>query len=329
MPSSYNKPHQTYEQQLDLLIKRGLAVTDKALAADYLARIGYYRLSAYWYSLRKLRLTKDEATGQFKAEREDDFVPGATFQQVLDLYVFDKKLRLLLLDAIERVEVSVRVDIAYVLSAKDIFAQERPDLLHPNFTAKPQADKPSEYEKWLVKHGDLADKSRETFVKHFKEKYGLPLPIWVSIELWDFGMLSRFYEGMQIWDKRKIAQTYSIPDKHGKWEAWQVLQSWLRTINFVRNVVAHHSRLWNKNLVDQPRLPGKGTEFESLVGNNEALARPYIVLCILSYLLKKICPNSSWQKRVIALVKEFPEMPGHSISDMGFPEGWDKQAFWV
>jgi abortive infection bacteriophage resistance protein len=71
----------------------------------------------------------------------------------------------------------------------------------------------------------------------------LPLPIWVSVELWEFGMLSTFYQGMSVVDKSVIAMKYGVPD-------WQVMQSWLRSLNFVRNVAAHHSRLWNKNLVD-------------------------------------------------------------------------------
>ena len=110
--STYNKPYLTFQQQLELLKSRGLGVTDDAAALSYLGRIGYYRLSAYWYSFRKSALLQDPATKKITVQRLDDFYPGYTFQQALDLYVFDKRLRLLVLDAIDRIEVAIRVDIA-------------------------------------------------------------------------------------------------------------------------------------------------------------------------------------------------------------------------
>jgi abortive infection bacteriophage resistance protein len=328
----------TYEQQLHLLEKRGLVVDDPAMALDYLSRIGYYRLSAYWYPLRKFSAnagpgaTAASSPRTRAAGREDDFRPGATFQQVLDLYVFDKKLRLLLLDALERVEVSVRVDVAYRLSAKDIFAHENPALLDTRFVSPGQSGEPSKHQLWLLKQNDLIRKSREEFVAHFQNKYGLPLPIWASIELWDFGMLSKFYEGMKGIDKHAIATQYKLPNRRGELEDWQLMQSWLRTLNFIRNVAAHHSRLWNKNLVDQPKLPKRRGDlpvFDPLVGNPRIVSRLYVVLCILSYFMTEICPQTTWRHRVVELVKAFPDAPDLSVADMGFPEDWESQAFWA
>jgi len=113
--STYNKPYLTFQQQLELLKARGLEVTDDATALSYLSRIGYYRLSAYWYSQRRTSLVQDPSTKKISVHREDDFHPGSRFQHALELYVFDKRLRLLVLDAIERIEVAIRVDIAYQL----------------------------------------------------------------------------------------------------------------------------------------------------------------------------------------------------------------------
>jgi abortive infection bacteriophage resistance protein len=108
----------TFEQQLDLLKGRGLEVTDDLRALDCLRRIGYYRLSAYWYPLRALTVLQDPETGALSHRREDEFVEGARFQDVVGLYVFDKHLRLLLADALERIEVAVRVSIAYLLGSR-------------------------------------------------------------------------------------------------------------------------------------------------------------------------------------------------------------------
>lgn len=199
--ASYTKPHLTFAQQLDLLIIRNLLVTDQEKAQKYLERIGYYRLSAYWYPFRKI--TSIQENGSFRDVRSDIFIDGTEFSSITNLYVFDKKLRLLTLDAIERIEVALRVDIAYLLGKYDPYAHLNPELLHGNFTKRPANPftKKTKYQEWLEKYQDALKRSREEFVEHFRNKYGSKLPIWCAIELWDFGMLSVFYSGMKVADR--------------------------------------------------------------------------------------------------------------------------------
>ncbi len=229
-----------------------MEVTDDVAALSSLERLGYYRLSAYWYSLRRISLTQDPASKKVSVHRQDEFRPASRFRDALELYVFDKRLRLLVLDAIERIEVAVRVDVASRLGPLDPFAYANASLLHGHFAKKiqPRSGK-TRHQEWLEKYNQVLDRSKEDFVRHHRHKYGLPLPIWVSVEIWEFGMLSTFYQGMTVADKTAIATKYGVLD-------WQVMESWLRAINFVRNVAAHHSRLWNKNLVDQPKMPNVG-----------------------------------------------------------------------
>lgn len=318
--SSYNKPHLTFEQQLELLKSRGLIITNDAIALEYLQRIGYYRLSGYLYPFRQL----SESTANDSRRdvlRQDIFKQNSYFQHAIELYVFDKKLRLLILDAIERIEIAFRVDIAYSLGEKDSFAHTKPILLDGHFTKKVNLKTgKTRYAEWIEKHDILINRSKEDFLTHYKQKYGFPLPIWVVIELWDFGMLSTFYQGMIIADKNKIAQKYGIPD-------WQIMESWLRCLNYIRNVVAHHSRLWNKNLVDQPKIPKKGQmpEFDHLVNDPYVISRVYVVLCILVHFMSYICPRSLWPQRVCELVNSFPNIPQIDIQDMGFLENWEEQ----
>jgi abortive infection bacteriophage resistance protein len=327
MSSTYNKPHLPFDQQLTLLKNRGLGITDDALGITYLRRIGYYRLSAYLYPMRTPLISQDQTTQKIKVTRQDQFMAGSTFNDALQMYVFDKKLRLLLLDAIERVEVTLRVDISYMLGSKDTFAHTNPCMLHGNFTKKKKLTGLTAHQEWLVKYEKVLKRSKEDFVKHYKYKYGLPLPIWVSVELWDFGMLSTFYRGMQTSDKTTIATKYGILD-------FSVMESWLRTLTYIRNVAAHHSRLWNRNLVDQPKLPkiGEIKAFDPLVSDSvtvkDVSRRLYGVLCILVYLLKVISPNSSWRDRLCEMVDQFPIIPQLSISEMGFPKDWKSHDFW-
>lgn len=310
-----NKPYFTYEQQLNLLKSRGLEVTDDTAALAYLGRLGYYRLSGYWYPYRKLLPLTEQQAKSLGPRRSDEFLPNARFQDVVALYVFDKKLRLLILDAIERIEVAFRVNIAYLLGERDPFAYTNPDLLHGHFTKKidPRTKK-TRYEEWISKHDQLIKRSKEDFIQHYKDKYNLRLPIWIAIELWDFGLLSVFYKGMTVKDKAIIASQYNIPN-------WQIMESWLRSLNYVRNVAAHHSRLWNRNLVDQPKLAKRGEmpSFDSFIGNAQTISRVYVVLCILSHYMKIICPRSTWQMRILKLIHSFPNSSHVNVHEMGFP----------
>lgn len=322
--STYNKPYLTFEQQLEQLKSRGLEVTNDIAALEYLQRLGYYRLSGYLYPFRKAIPPENFETRSITYKREDNFVPGAKFEDAVNLYIFDKKLRLLIADALERIEVAIRVDIAYLLGKKDRFAHTNPNLLHGNFTKKinPLTGR-TKYQDWLLKQEQLVNRSKEDFVQHYQKKYGMPLPIWVEIELWDFGLLSFFYQGMAIGDQDKIAAKYKIPNG-------QIMQSWLRCLNYVRNVVAHHSRLWNRNLIDQPKLPkpGEMPVFDSLIGNTHVTSRVYIILCILIYLMQYICPRSAWKNRLFELINQFPVIASIGIKDMGFPTNWALSKFW-
>lgn len=301
-----------------------MEVTNDNAALEYLHRLGYYRLSGYWYPSRKLRPLIERQAKNGRSQRTNNFMPKTKFQDIVSLYIFDKKLRLLILDAIERIEVAIRVDIAYLLGEKDPFAYMKPELLHGNFTKKidPQKGK-TKYQDWISKYESLVIKSKEDFVEHYKVKYGLPLPIWVAIELWDFGLLSFFYQGMAVKDKAQIAQRYNIPD-------WQIMESWLRSLNYVRNVVAHHGRLWNRNLIDQPKLPKSGEmpPFDPFIGNIHITSRIYVMLCISAHFMKNICPKSMWHMRVVELIHSFPKSDHVNIQDMGFPHEWEQQVFW-
>lgn len=321
--SLYNKPYLSFTEQLDLLKSRGLEVTDGETAKNYLHRLGYYRLSGYWYPFRT-PIPFEKQSEKTSSKREDHFFPDAKFEDAVNLYVFDKKLRLLIMDAIERIEVAVRVDIAYLLGEYDTFAHHKPEFMHGNFTKKinPRTGVTS-YEEWLNRYEQQVHRSKEDFVFHYKKKYGSPLPIWVAIELWDFGLLSVFFSGMRVQDKTIIAQRYKISN-------WKIMESWLRTLNYARNVAAHHSRLWNRNLIDQPRLAkaGEMPDFDHLTGQAHYISRVYVILCILTYLLKIICPKSAWSSRLKNLLNEFPNSKYLDISDMGFPLNWLDYSLW-
>jgi abortive infection bacteriophage resistance protein len=318
----YAKPHLPVSDQLELLKSRGMLVTDEPRALQYLKRIGYYRLSGYWYPFRQSRLTAAES-GLPKSEILDQFVQGTEFRHAVELYVFDKRLRLLFLDAIERIEVALRVDIALLLGARDPWAHRNPSELHGHFAAKLNPRGTTGHKEWLGRLDTNERRSREDFVLHFRARYSSDLPIWVAIELWDFGMLSTFLSGMKVADQDFIARKYGIPRR-------ELLPSWMRAINHIRNICAHHSRLWNISPADQPKPPKPGEIgiLDHLASDAYAQVRIYAVAAVIQFLLRRINPTTSWATRLREHFGTFPQAPGIAVGQSGFPANWDQQSLW-
>ena len=313
MASPYTKPHMPVADQIALLQKRGLEITDIAKAESSLARIGYYRLSEYWHPMRT---PAAQVAGQ-PPSMLHTFQAGARFSDAADLYVFDKRLRLLMLDAIERVEVALRVWCAHTLGAKDPYIHRDWKALAPEFVARDHAT-------WLSRIDSAAAKSREDFIANFLKEYAPPVPLWVSIECWDFGVLSYFVGGLRTPDQTAMSNHYGLPRR-------ELLTSWVRSINHVRNISAHHSRLWNRVLVDRPKPPRAGeiVELDHLAGQQAAHNRLYSVAAALQYLLKQIHPTSTWSARLQAHMQTFPASPLLNLKASGFPQHWEREALWA
>lgn len=314
----FSKPYLPVSAQVALLKSRGLAITDDDRATAALERIGYYRLSGYWYPLRA-------SSGTGAAQRVlDAFRPGAEFGQIVELYVFDKKLRLLALDALERVEVALRTDIALLLGQHSPLAHRDAAFLHGRFTKTLLHGRSvTGHQVWLDRLDETTARSREDFVVHFRRTYSTPLPIWMAVELWDFGMLSHFLSGMRYQDQATLAAHYGLPRP-------ELLTGWVRSLNFVRNLCAHHSRLWNRPLVDQPTLPRRGEValLDHIAADQHLQKRFYAAVAILRYLLRDINPTSSWAARLAELVATLPAAPGISVRHMGFPANWTELPLW-
>lgn len=312
MPTPYTKPHMAVPDQIALLRGRGLEITDVDRAEAALTRIGYYRLSEYW---RPMRETEGVEAGKAPVVRET-FGADARFADVVDLYVFDKRLRMLILDAIERVEIAARVWCAHTLGARDPYLHRDWRALDPEFVGKDHAA-------WLARIDAAASRSREDFVANFLKEYAPPLPLWVSIECWDFGMLSYFVSGLSTPDKTAMAAHYGVPRR-------EQLVSWMRAINHVRNICAHHARLWNRVLVDRPKPPREGEEplLDHLALYQQAHNRLYAVAAPLQFLLRTVHPGSSWSARLKDHLQTFPGSPHLKLAATGFPMNWEALPLW-
>lgn len=325
----YSKPFKSVDEQLDLLASRGLTLGDRAEAREHLRRVGYYRLSGYWYPLRE----SIKKPGQ-PAVVTDQFVTGATLANVIDIYQFDRKLRLLTLDAIEKIEVSIRFHVGHTLGRHGAFAHADPSVLDAEFAGGAVVPPPgvsnwldSEHRKWLENRTRETTRSKADFVTHFKKKYGLPLPVWVITELLDFGGLSMLYGGMLQKDRDAIAAQLGLFDRAGVGNSG-ALKDWLKNLNYVRNVCAHHARFWNANVTQQmsPRLLSSVPELAHITAGRP-LSRPYASLAVIAVLVRRINPNDDWPQRLRHLVlSELP--PGRRADELGFPAHWDTETIW-
>lgn len=308
------KPWQDFADQVALLESRGMQIDNRERAEKYLRRIGYYRLSGYFHVFRKWDETNQKLL--------DDFIESSHFESVLSLYLFDKKLRFLALDALERIEMAVRVDIVHTLGKKDPMAHKKPDCLHGNFTKKKNksTDK-TEHEMWLERFAELekrAEKKNNPLVIHNMQKYGC-LPIWAAGCLWDFGTMSWLYGGMKYQDKNQIAQKYGAVNG-------DIFAQWLDSLNDIRNIAAHHDRLWNIN-IHRSSAPITKDVYWKRVDSK----RPFFYFCIMQSMLKVLCPGSLWADRFDRLLEEFPgNVPSRNISlnRFGLIENYKEWHLW-
>lgn len=296
----FNKKVLTIPEQIELLQSRGMIINDKEKAAHYLSNISYYRLSAYWY----IFLEKPQVDHIFKK--------GSTFEQAIRTYVFDRKLRLLVFNEIERIEIALRTQIIHH------FCMEFGNNWFENHSLFKKELYFDEFQKLVNKE---LKKTNEVFINHYKKKYTEPKlpPAWMTLELLSFGQLSLLYKNLKNVDaKKKVADHFGIHEN--------ILTSWLESLSFIRNICAHHGRLWNRKIPKSPIIPvTTREEWITELPLEEYRNRMYVVLACISYLLKSIIPNGSYNKKVQELLLEFNDIPTRYI---GLTENWQKDPFW-
>ncbi|WP_255315629.1 Abi family protein [Trueperella pecoris] len=235
------KQFKTYPEQVDLLISRGMSVTDQARAEHLLAQLNYYRLSGYWHPMR--HFTAGQA--------QNEFVIGASFDLVIALYEFDEHLRHTVFTELDRIEMAVRTMLGHELGRLDPMIHL--DLGQLGARARQhRKDGRTVHEIWLTKYESAVKNSKEDFVAHHHRKYGGALPIWAAVEVMDWGMLSYLYGMSPTPARNRIADRCALSAPQ--------LESWLKSMNILRNLAAHHARMFNRvydikpKLNDDPRL---------------------------------------------------------------------------
>lgn len=331
--SRFSKPPTNASEQIALLKKRGLIIQNDDRAVRYLEVVSFFRLSAY---MRPFQMP-DDASHRFRS--------GVGFSKIVALYSFDREFRLIIMDAIERLEVAVRAMINHVMAVKYQDSEKtysgshwylRPVLFNDRYDharlmntlrakISDERGKLKEEVDKIERSGQSADKKlqlinlkqRENYFRYYACQYSEPVlpPCWAVIEELSLGELSHLYKGLRHdSDRKAIAARFQVPQDK--------LSSWLHTLTFVRNCCAHHARLWNRELPIAPKIMREPEwQFPKVIPNSniQPAKRLFAVVLLLSHLMNQVSPDSQWLNRVFTLLNKYPDVP---LKNMGFPENW-------
>jgi abortive infection bacteriophage resistance protein len=305
----------TIEEQIELLMRKGMVAEQDELKRA-LRNVSYHRLSGYWHPY------KTEVLGG-----EDwQFRPKTRFEAIWDRYVFDRQVRLLVFDAVERVEVAIRNDLILNL------AVEQGPFGYADASNLPNIEVVGPAGNVLFCHATLMANARNAYrrelrnsnpvIVEYSSRYpdcdGL-LPYWVLLEIVEFGTLSRIFHGLPAATKSKIAARYGLKKA-------SILDSWLDTVRSARNTSCHQGRFWNRKNVLKPQIPNaKSPEWHYPVDIEPVKDRAFGTLTILKYMLGYIAPQSRWADRLEAL---FAAHPSIDRSLLGYPDNWRECPIW-
>lgn len=273
----------TYQEQLELLKTRNIVIDDPKHCIEVLESVSYYRLAAYFLP--------------FKIG-DDCYLQGTNFNTVYRIYEFDRKVRGILFTALEEVEIYLRTKLSYFHAHK--YGAE--GYMNPaNFSKHHKAKK---FHENLSR--EITSNERAAFVQHHKKHYSGHFPVWVAMELFTFGMLSRFYSDMITADQKWIAkELYNTVPKN--------ITSWLRCCTDLRNICAHYGRLYYRIFSATPaNLPAGPKQICQLWGATLAL--------------KALYPNAKkWNVEILpqlsTVFSEYQE--DISLRHIGFPIDWE------
>lgn len=294
---NFGKEYKTSQELVSLLKDRGLIIVDKQKAQQYLEWIGYYRLSAYMYPL--LRTPKFQHRYKY----------GASFDRVMMLYRFDKKLRLFLFNEIEKIEIAIREIVINMTTERtgDIYWLTNSSYFRDKII----------FQSSMAMLSKEYERSNEDFIEHFKKTYTEAFPpVWILGELLPMGNVNMYYRNLKDKTlKKQIAKRFYLYAP--------VFESWLSVLTLTRNACCHHTRVWNKvNKIIPNNMKGMVRPWITLPADKRKI---YYNICIIKYFLDIISPKNDMLDKMNKLFAAFPEIDKAAL---GFPIGWENEQLW-
>ena len=283
----YAKKWISIDDQVDLLTRgKGLGCNNVDDLKKSLETIGYYRLSAYWFPYKT-------SSGDGKTV----FREGTTFDEIMRTYEFDRRLRLLMFEAVARIEVFLRSRLAY-FAAKEDGAFGYPDSARTKLSREYSAAKKS-----------------EQYIKHFANAYGdehdLP-PYWMMVECATMGTLELLFSRVSPSARTAVASDLGVKVP--------VFKNWLSVLRVTRNACCHHSRVWNREWGVCPKIPNAWS------WSGVANGRTFAVLSVIYHLLARIGDAAEpWRGELESLFEDFRDI---GLDKVGVPSGWRDMTPW-
>lgn len=280
---------------LNRLWHKGLMIndTDDGISAEKaLESIGYFRLLIY---MRKYQSTNGQ------------FFPKTRFSDLVRLYDFDRELKSITTDAVERLEVKLRAALSNPLSITH--------GAHWHLDASHFAD--------VIKHHQVmskiigaVDHKKKIALNHYYAKYSEPRlpPVWLTCEKLSFGALSWMFSDLNTAPRKVVAKYWNIPEP--------LLVSWFRTLTDLRNECAHHGRLWRGQFT--ANSPERHTSFAADFRNINTF---YTRACVVAILLGTMEKKKWWRESLQAIFAKYPAVS--PLQDLGFPLGWEARPLWT
>lgn len=294
------KPYRTYAEQVAILRSRGMQIDDEADAMQLLDRVGYYTLSGYTYPFR---LKMPDGT------RSSAFRPGTSIRQIESLWGFDGRLRVATFASLQHVETYLRALLAYHLGAIDPMVHARRDLL--------AVDARVDYPRWKRDLDKRIADSREEFIIHHRDNRDGVVPIWVAVDVLDWGGLSHLFAMAPLEVRHRVSAGFGVSAPE--------LKSWMRALNVVRNICAHHGRFFNRYYSLTPMLPPEARN-HVLASLGEFKNTTFGMLSLLQYLNARTRGGNV--TLLPATLRTFPPEGGLTIGAVGASHDWQTYPLW-
>lgn len=307
MPS---KPARSITEQIDLLKSRNMLFHNEQEANHFLKNISYYRLKGYWWDMQS-----DYTLHTLK--------PNTYFEDIIERYNFDRHLRLILFDAIERIEVALRTKMINYLSMSYGGLWYLNTSLFDINTSTYNSVTKTNHQFAIEELQKEFKRSKEIFIVDHKNRYpNKDADAWKTLEVASMGTLSKLYKNLnhQLPEKALIANDMGL-------NLSSELSSWLEALAYVRNIIAHHSRLWSRNMVKRPIVNINNPQNDWLTNplTPVQIKKPFLIISSMIYLCNKVTPNHQVKSKLLDLIKDNPNVP---IYKLGFLNNWEKQPLW-
>jgi abortive infection bacteriophage resistance protein len=278
------KPFLSYEGQIERLRFHGCQIEDPLLAQTALSQVNYYRFSAYFLPFK---------------QKNGNYRDGTSFESVYRIYEADRKLRAILFAVVARIEVFLRARFAHHHAKK-----YGPLGYMDSANFRPVGHDHARFMKKI--NDEIRSNAKIPFVQHHIQHYNRQFPVWVIMELFTFGMLSRFYADLRTQDQKKLSKTlFGLNPK--------TLSSWLHCCTDLRNNCAHHDRLYFRIFSSFP------------AGLSELDANDRQRLFGMLLVLKTLYPDKEgWDREVFEPIQSL--LIGYQsdvkLRHIGFPKNW-------